>query len=35
MLRFPLPAPAFNLARDSFGRVGKLDGCHGGERRIA
>lgn len=35
MLRFPLPAPAFNLARDSFGQLGKLDGCHGGERRIA
>ena len=35
MLRFPLPVPAFNLARDSFGQLGKLDGCHGCERRIA
>ena len=35
MLRFPLPAPAFNLTRDSFASAGKLDGCHGGERRIA
>ena len=35
MLRLPLPAPAFNLTRDSFASAGKLDGCHGGERRIA